>query len=105
MIRTPLTEIWNDERALEVRFLRGLDLEDMRALLKRGAAHFVIVEPGLPLRWILPAECFRFWKTEVQQHLVFGACVPYLMPDGHAYAASEWEPLDGVPIIVLTKHS
>ncbi|WP_119420852.1 hypothetical protein [Desertibaculum subflavum] len=105
VIRTPLTEIWNDERVLPVRFLRGLDLEDARALLKRGAVHLVIAEPGLPLRWIPPAECFRFWKTEAQRHIVFGACVPYQMPDGYAYAASEWEALDGVPIVVLTKHS
>lgn len=59
-------------------------------------------------KWIPTEDCFRFWKSEVRDHVWDvggGGRQPYEFPGRYAYGAEEWEADDGPPIIVLIKYS
>ena len=103
--QTPLLEVWDERGIISENRLRDLVIDDILALLRAGEAQFVVAEAGLPLSWVAPDECYRFWKTEVKTHLAASSSRNYLddFPDEYCYLASEWESPLGRPLIVLEK--
>jgi len=84
---------------------RSLFHEDIRAILREGTVEFVVAEIGHPLHWVPPAECFRFWKTEVEPHLAESAGADLgQFPGSYCYFAVDWGPnRDGIRIVVLER--
>jgi hypothetical protein len=77
---------------------------DIKNLLREGPIQFLVADVGKPLQWIAEADCFGFWKEEVQPHLALGdAWRIEDYPGQYCYAASRWQA-GLVTIIVLTKH-
>jgi len=103
----PLTELWRDEGLRTTSRARWLTADDIASLLRMGRAQFVVADVGTSLRWIPLGECYAFWKTEVQPHLVAPESRASLddFPDGYCYFASEWSSADvAAPIIVCERH-
>jgi hypothetical protein len=76
----------------------------IRDLLRTGPVRFVVADVGAPLFWVPEADCFDFWKKEVQPHLAEPDQRAYLeqFPGEYLYFASQWN--DGAsPIILLSK--
>ena len=71
---------------------RGSELTaaDIRAMLRSGTVRFVVADCGRPLSWVAPADCYDFWKRQVQPHL-YDKAKPYLddYPSGYFYFAHE----------------
>ena len=100
--RLPLVELWDDAGSVSATEVRDLAAEHIRDLLRAGPVRFVVADVGSPLRWVPVSDCFRFWKAEVQSR-VAGPGGAYLddFPGGYCYFASEWEPVEGLPIVLL----
>jgi hypothetical protein len=86
--------------------LRGdLSESDVKNLLRGGPVHFLIADVGKPIQWIAEADCFRFWKEEVQPHLAAGDDVWRLEEyrGQYCYDATHWQS-GPLPIVVLAMH-
>lgn len=103
--RLPLESLWNGEGPLAASKRRELTAEDIRAMLRQGAISFVVADCGLPLVWVAPANCYDFWKREVQPHLC-GEAKAHLddYPGGCFHSASEWQVGTSGQVVVLEKH-
>jgi hypothetical protein len=101
----PLAELWSDSDPVDALRGRGVTAVDIRALLQAGRVRFVVADIAAPLRWVPEADCFTFWKAEVQPHLadVTGSSLDDF-PDGYCYFAAEWVASGGSPIVVLERH-
>lgn len=100
----PLSELWDDQGPLTSACRRDLKTAEIRNLLKSGPVQFIVADCGESLRWIPPDECYLFWKSEVQNHVADETSVHLDdLPSGYCYWASEWEPVSGMPIILLSK--
>ena len=86
--------------------VRDLAAEDVRGPLRRGPVRFAVAMILSPFRVVPEHECYAFWKSEVQPHLVSdpdeGAVLDNF-PDGYCYFASEWSD-GGSPIVLLSAH-
>ena len=102
----PLKELWRDDGFTTTSRVRWLVADDIMSLLRAGHVQFVVAEVGASPRWIPLDECYDFWKTEAQPHLVGPESRASLddFPDGYGYFASEWSSPDGAPIIVCERH-
>lgn len=100
----PLRELWDERGVVSVKELRQLNASDIAELLRAGAVHFVVADVGSTLKWIPLEGCYRFWKSEVKDHLADPAAANYLenFPGEYCYFASEWESGGGEPIVLLT---
>jgi hypothetical protein len=77
---------------------------DIKNLLREGPVQFLVADIGKPLQWIAEADCYRFWKDEVQPHMALGdAWRLEDYPGEYCYAASHWQA-DPMTIVVLSKH-
>ena len=103
--RLPLYELWDDRGAIPTTRLRDLTTADIRQLLQLGAVRFVVADVGNKLIWVPDDECFAFWKSEVQSHLVTPGDHINLdrFPGAYCYLASEWRVGDAT-VIVLERH-
>jgi hypothetical protein len=101
--QTPLHKLWNDRGVVSEKELRELNAADIAELLRVGKVQFVVANVGSPLNWVLVDECYRFWKSEVKNHLADAAANNYLedFPGEYCYFASEWEAKGGEPIVLL----
>src|SRR4051812_26406943 len=83
-------------------WVREVPAEAIKDLLRAGPCVFVVVDYLSARRWVDPAECFTFWKSEVQAHLC-DAARPYRedYPDDYCYDASAWRLRSADTIIVL----
>ena len=102
----PLTELWTDEGTLPHTCSRRLAALDIKQLLRIEKLRFVVAECGLPLRWIEPASCYRFWKEELQPRLAppEGRVRREDFPGEYFYWATEWTAPDaGTPIVLLER--
>jgi hypothetical protein len=103
ILRTPLTELWNDHGAVDARPSRDLRREELRELLRNGPVQFVVADVGKKPEWIPIRDCFRFWKSEVHNHVgESGYLDDY--PGHYFFAAQQWQATDGPPIVVLVMH-
>ncbi|MBA3425074.1 MAG: hypothetical protein ACR2HO_02435 [Rubrobacteraceae bacterium] len=85
---------------------RGRDLDEsaIADLLRQSRVDFVVADPGLPLRWIPAEECFVFWKSEVKTRVADPAVKRHRLenyPDEYFYFASEWQPFEDRPVVLL----
>ena len=69
VIRIPLDNIWTSENELKSKRASYLSGDAIKELLKKGQVHFIVANGGDKLIWISSGQCFKFWKTEVQEHL------------------------------------
>jgi len=101
--RTPLAELWDHTGPVAARRSRDLTAADIRELLRAGRVRFVVVNVGSPLRWVPEAECFSFWKAEVQTRVgdPFGEAALKDFPGEYFYFAAEWVLQNGSPLVVL----
>lgn len=99
----PLAELWNEMGPIASKLVRELYAEDIRELLRAGPVQFVVANVGDPLRWVPVAECFQFWKSELQGRVAdpAGASLEEY-PGVYCYFASEWEEYQGQPVVMLT---
>lgn len=101
--RLPLSELWNEEGTHHALRLRDLTFEELRKLLNSGPVKFVIADIGSPFLWIPVSDCYDFWKSDVQKHLINGNASLEDFAGNYCYFASEWK-IDGEPpIVVLPK--
>jgi hypothetical protein len=105
VVSIPLSELW--DRSGPIAATRGgyLNCEEIRGLLRSLPRRFVVADFG-PLQWIEAAECFTFWKHEVQDHICEDLHAIHLddCPGGYCYAASRWLLASGETVIVLEKY-
>jgi hypothetical protein len=84
--------------------LRELATDDVRDLLRAGPVRFAVAMMLSPFRVVPEHQCYEFWKSEVQPHLVSdpdeGAALDDF-PGGYCYFASEWAD-GGSPIVLLS---
>ena len=87
--------------------LCALTASEIAATLRNGPVQFVVADVGHKLRWIAPAECYEFWKSEVKPNLaIAGSWLPLdNFPQAYCYMASAWE-ISGPSehVIVLERH-
>jgi hypothetical protein len=101
--RLPLSELWNDAGAVRADLIRDLAADDIRELLRAGPVQFVVADVAAPLRWVPVDDCFRFWKSEVVPRMGAPSGAPLeAFPGGYCYFASEWGPVEGPPVVVLS---
>ena len=91
IVHMPLESLWGADGAEALS--RGSDLGDqaIRDLLRQGAFRFVVANCGHAPEWIPSSECFEFWKTEAQPHLVNDPDEDFYLedfPGEYAYTAS-----------------
>ena len=99
----PLRELWDDRGPVSEARSRDLTSSDIRDLLRLGPVRFVVADVGAKPVWVLPGECFTFWKAEVKAHLADPQQRVFLdeFPDAFCYFASEWLTSDGPPVVVF----
>lgn len=84
--------------------LRDLTTDDVRELLRAAPARFAVAMMLSPFRVVPEHECYEFWRSEVQPHLVSDPGGEWALddfPDGYCYFASEWSD-GGSPIVLLS---
>ena len=84
--------------------LRDLSATEVRELLRAGPVRFLVAAVLAPFRVVPERDCYDFWKSEAQPHLVTdpteGAALEDF-PGGYCYFASEWTD-GGSPIVLLS---
>ena len=105
MTQLPAVELWRADGLVTRQRGSSLTAEDIAAFLRRGQVRFVVASAGESLRWIAPAECFAFWRSEVRPHLAApdASIVLSDFPGEYCYFASEWAGAE-LPIILLETH-
>jgi hypothetical protein len=84
--------------------LRDLTTTDVGDLLGSGPVRFAVAMMLSPFRVVPEHQCYEFWKSEVQPHLVSDPDDDAALddfPDGYCYFASEWAD-GGSPIVLLS---
>ena len=102
----PLRELWDDARQVAATPVRDLAAADLRDMLSAGRIRFVVAEVGTKLRWVPEADCFAFWKGEVESHLAAPEAKVSLggFPDGYCYFAAEWAAAAGQVVVLQRCH-
>jgi hypothetical protein len=107
----PLEELWDRHGTiLGARPLRWVSAHDVAVLLRAGEVQFVVVDVGMPLRWIEARNQFDFWKDEVRPRVADPAAGAWSIedfPGEHFYRAQEWQdPRDpSAPVHVVLYHT
>ena len=103
----PIKEIRGQEVTIEVTRVHYLRADDLKSMLKKHPVEFIIANIGDTLKSIPITECFEFWKSEVESHLVHDPKAPIRLedfPGEYAYSASEWAGEISNPIVLLEKY-
>jgi hypothetical protein len=105
--KRPLEHLWQGSAVEIGTRLRALTASEIAATLRNGRVQFVVADVGHKLRWIAPAECYEFWKSEVKPNLAIAGSRLSLgnFPQAYCYTASAWE-ISGASeqVIVLERH-
>ncbi len=101
----PLREIWDEHDVVSENKVRELSSSDVADLLSAGRVRFVVADIGSRLRWVLPEECYEFWKSEAKAHIAEPDANNYLenFPGEYCYFASEWRTDEDESIVLLAK--
>ena len=104
--KIPLQSIWNSQNEINIQRSSYVTKERIKEMLKSGPIDFVLADIGSKLKWIVTSDCYNFWKSEVEMHLVEDANKIYIddLPNNYAYIASEWTGDIQTPIILLEKY-
>ena len=99
----PLKEIWNKEIIVSRDRKRYIKENDIKELLRKARAQFIVANIGDNLKWIPEDDCFSFWKNEVKIHLVDPNKNHVLedFPGEYFYLASEWKAKSSNSVILL----
>jgi hypothetical protein len=99
----PLENLWNEHEEILATREQSLNKEKIKQMISLQPVEFVVAEIGEKLKWVGVNECYKFWKSEVEKHLVNDTDEIILdnYPEGYAYLASEWKTIDSNSIIVL----
>jgi hypothetical protein len=103
VVRTPITELWNEAGVVTARKLRHLSTPEIAAILRSGPVHFVVADVGKPIHWVPVELCFVFWKAELKSRVFEPDSSASLedFPGEYAYSASLWETDGNQPVVVL----
>ena len=106
VVRTPITELWNEAGLVAARKLRHLSTPEIATILRIGPVQFVVADVGKPIHWVPLESCFGFWKAELKSRVLEPNSSVSLedFPGEHAYSASLWETDGNQPVVVLEKH-
>ena len=105
VISTPLTELWDDSGTLSARRLRYLNADEITDMLQSTAFRFAIANVGEKLSWLDESDCFKFWKSEVKEHLCsMEPCFTESYSGEYFYYASEWLIEPDRKVVLLEKH-
>jgi len=104
--RLPLEELWQGDRKVIGSRLRPLTAKEITQLLREDTVQFVVADVGHELRWIAPADCYEFWKSEVKPHLTESdtRILPSNFPDEYCYTASYWGRVGESPVVLLERY-
>jgi hypothetical protein len=102
----PVIELWNEKGPVDA--VRGpyLGEADVVRTLQAGDT-FVLADIGASLRWVPAEGRFRFWKSEVKNHLVPREADEFKLedfPGQYCYVATGWRLRSGASIVLLEKH-
>ena len=103
----PLTAIWNHDGELNAERISDVGVEEIKSILRQGAAQFVVANVGSSLNWIHPDLSFNFWKKTAKKRIVPADVDGFSLddyPDGYCYCAALWRTQDLGDIIVLETH-
>ncbi|HXH42250.1 MAG TPA: hypothetical protein VNK51_00210 [Bradyrhizobium sp.] len=106
VVSLPLAELWTDKGPLHLQRAERVGDAEIVQLLQGGST-FVVAEVGKPLQWILAADRFAFWKTELKCRLVPADVDNFDIGSyrgGYCYLASAWRNHSSSPIVVLEMH-
>jgi hypothetical protein len=105
--KLPLEHLWQGSTLEIGRRLCALTAGEITSILRVGPVQFVVADVGHKLRWIAPAECYEFWKSEVKPNLAIADSRMSLdsFPQAYCYMASAWE-ISGTSeqVILLERH-
>jgi hypothetical protein len=104
-----MRELWDRNGAIHVKRGQSLSAADIKGQLRAHPVTFVVANIGQPLTWVEPSFAFRFWKEEVQLHLVDPPSAEAgfsleSFPGGYAYVASEWSGGSAPAVVLLGMH-
>jgi hypothetical protein len=105
--RIPLDVLWDEAGEVAATRERWLSKSALRELLRKYPVVFYVAEIGRPLRQVRVEDCYDFWKSEVQAHVVEVPDSGFQLvdfPGGYAYVASEWSGEIQTPIVLLEMH-
>lgn len=108
-MQIPLSRLWDEDGDLSITRGRDLGRRELVELLRNGPVQFVVAEIGERPFWINLDVAFRFWKDEVKPRLIEpsdaakGFCLENY-PEEFCYVATEWDPLDRFPVVLLEMH-
>ena len=94
VVSTPLPELWDKSGVVSDTKVRDLGVGDIVDLLRRSRVRFVVANVGHQLHWVLPDDCYEFWKTEVKMRVAEPSANGINLehfPEAYFYFASEWE--------------
>ena len=105
--KLPLEHLWQGSKLEVGRRLCALTADEITSILRDGPVRFVVADVGHKLRWIAPAECYEFWKSEVKPNLANAGSRMSLdsFPQAYCFMASAWE-ISGTSeqVILLERH-
>jgi hypothetical protein len=103
----PIDRLWDDDGEIGASRKRWLSNSALREILRKTPVTFFVADVGHPLRRVDNPQCYDFWKSEVQAHVVDDSEAGFRLddfPGSYAYIASKWSGESGTPIILLEKH-
>ena len=99
----PMIRLWYGDADRPATRSRYLNLEELAELLRKAEVQFVVANIGDQLNWVDPVERYRFWKSEVKEHLANPSqFFSEEFPGGYCYLASEWN--DDPTIVLLERY-
>ena len=101
----PLSVLWYHED-IASRRLRDLSRDDADLLIMESSARIVLAQVGATLFWLRREDIHSFWKQTPKSGYYHTArshedVLDKLKTPNYVFYASEWEPFDGVPLVLL----
>ena len=102
----PILALWRDGRDLTIRRLRDVLRDEVDSLFAAGPVQLVVAQPGAPLLWLQVQDAPTFWKRTPKSayyHTIssHGQQPDYSVSPSYLFHPSVWEPLSGVPVVLL----
>lgn len=94
IIKLPLSSLLSEDNLTEYRRVKEISESEIQ---------FIVANVSTNLVWHTKSNCFKFWKLEVQSHLVKSSDKIVLSeyPEQYAYIASEWKNNSNEIVILL----
>ena len=101
-----ILKLWRDGHDLSIRRLRNVLRDDVDSLFSSGMVQLVVAQWGAPLLWMKIEHAPSFWKRTSKSAFYHTVVSHVQLPDysispGYLFFPSIWEPLNGVPVVLL----